>query len=673
MALNRIRKEIINLNRYSNCNIYLIQVDENDLYHYHTIFLGPDLSPYGNGIFYLNIIFPKNYPFKPPKCSFLTPIYHPNIDKNGKISLDILEDQWSPAITIEKLVLSIISLLTDPNPDKPLVPEIANLYKTNKIEYYKKAHEFAVKYAFAPKYDKIYYLEGEERIDYELNHLNYGENIIINKCEDKYKCKICVLYGTISINFNVKFPKNYPWKPAEIILTTRIKDSNLLNKITSFIYKIKWNEKLFLYDIFKEFYNFLCDKNPTEDDIENNEYLYMKEKKIKIKTLFKALLMMKKENEKKTFNKIEKTNEIQFIIKSNKENKENKENKIKDEQSNNFLLIKNELTYEDYNQIINKKIGIINLGNTCYINSCLQTLIHCPLFIPKLLQQKKLTNNETLFTNHFLNICYQMKKATNEIDITPFKKFLGSKYQLFEGSKQNDAVEFCRKFLENISTELNVKKNNNLPFVELTNSFSKPKRQRYEISANYHRQREKSIITDLFYSFIGKTLKCQCNQESYVFNKYLDIPLQIPDNINITNINELLRNFFKIDYVEKYCNICKKEVKCDQDTKIAYPPDILILSIQRFKENNVKNNCNVIADEFIDLNEFIDYECGYNGQSLYCLFGVINHFGNMDFGHYFSYIKVDNQDWYEFNDRIVKPTSNFDTSNAYILIYTKIH
>ena len=69
--------------------------------------MGPDDSPYAGGVFFLNIRFPEDYPFKPPKCTFITRIYHCNINSNGSISVDILMDQWSPALTISKVLLSI--------------------------------------------------------------------------------------------------------------------------------------------------------------------------------------------------------------------------------------------------------------------------------------------------------------------------------------------------------------------------------------------------------------------------------------------------------------------------------------------------------------------------------------------------------------------------------------
>ena len=109
--------------------------------------MGPDGSPYSGGVFFLHINFPQDYPFKPPKVSFTTKLYHPNVNSTGAICLDILKDQWSPALTIAKVLLSISSLMNDPNPDDPLVPEIAHIYKGDRPKYDAMAREWTRKYA----------------------------------------------------------------------------------------------------------------------------------------------------------------------------------------------------------------------------------------------------------------------------------------------------------------------------------------------------------------------------------------------------------------------------------------------------------------------------------------------------------------------------------------------
>ncbi|RQM24920.1 hypothetical protein B5M09_002458, partial [Aphanomyces astaci] len=89
---------------------------------------GPEGTPYEKGIFLLSITIPERYPFEPPKVQFVTPIFHPNIDNAGRICLDTLKMQpkgsWMPSVNLSTLLTTIRLLMTDPNPDDGLMPEI---------------------------------------------------------------------------------------------------------------------------------------------------------------------------------------------------------------------------------------------------------------------------------------------------------------------------------------------------------------------------------------------------------------------------------------------------------------------------------------------------------------------------------------------------------------------
>lgn len=146
MSLKRIKKECIECQNDPPCNCSAGPVDD-DLYHWTATIIGPEKTPYEGGVFQLNIYFPANYPFKPPKINFTTKIYHCNISENGSICLDILKDKWSPALTINKVLLSICSLFSDCNPDDPLVPDISKLYKTNRKLHDMTARNWTLLYA----------------------------------------------------------------------------------------------------------------------------------------------------------------------------------------------------------------------------------------------------------------------------------------------------------------------------------------------------------------------------------------------------------------------------------------------------------------------------------------------------------------------------------------------
>ena len=146
MSARRITKEIADLRKDAPDNCSAGPRGEN-MYLWDAVIMGPSDTPFAGGLFKLEIFFPTDYPFKPPKVLFTTKIYHPNISTQGAICLDILKDQWSPALTVSKVLLSICSLLSDPNPKDPLMPEIADEYMSNKTQYETNAKMWTSKYA----------------------------------------------------------------------------------------------------------------------------------------------------------------------------------------------------------------------------------------------------------------------------------------------------------------------------------------------------------------------------------------------------------------------------------------------------------------------------------------------------------------------------------------------
>lgn len=120
---------------------------EDNLRYFNVMILGPTSSPYEGGVFKLELFLPEDYPMAPPKVRFLTKIYHPNIDKLGRICLDILKDKWSPALQIRTVLLSIQALLSAPNPDDPLADNVAQHWKTNEAEAMETARQWTRQFA----------------------------------------------------------------------------------------------------------------------------------------------------------------------------------------------------------------------------------------------------------------------------------------------------------------------------------------------------------------------------------------------------------------------------------------------------------------------------------------------------------------------------------------------
>ena len=138
---------------------------------------GPPNTPYENGYFLFKFCINDNFPFSPPKFYFISNIFHPNISENGYVSVDILEDEWTPALMdFGKIIISVQSLLDDPNPDIFLNEMAAKLYKEDKSKYDETVREYTSLFA---NYSK--YLETIKKMDIKINTLKKGERFEYKK------------------------------------------------------------------------------------------------------------------------------------------------------------------------------------------------------------------------------------------------------------------------------------------------------------------------------------------------------------------------------------------------------------------------------------------------------------------------------------------------------------
>uniref|UniRef100_A0A671FUH2 E2 ubiquitin-conjugating enzyme n=1 Tax=Rhinolophus ferrumequinum TaxID=59479 RepID=A0A671FUH2_RHIFE len=127
-------------------NFRNIQVDEANLLTWQGLIV-PDNPPYDKGAFRIEINFPAEYPFKPPKITFKTKIYHPNIDEKGQVCLPVISaENWKPATKTDQVIQSLIALVNDPQPEHPLRADLAEEYSKDRKKFCKNAEEFTKKY-----------------------------------------------------------------------------------------------------------------------------------------------------------------------------------------------------------------------------------------------------------------------------------------------------------------------------------------------------------------------------------------------------------------------------------------------------------------------------------------------------------------------------------------------
>jgi len=146
-ASRRLQKELGDIRKSNLKSFRDIQVDESNLLNWQGL-LVPENSPYNKGAWRIDIVFPAEYPFKPPKVSFRTKIYHPNIDEKGQVCLPIISaENWKPATKTDQVIQALVTLVNDPEPEHPLRADLAEEYTKDRKKFLKNAEEFTRKHS----------------------------------------------------------------------------------------------------------------------------------------------------------------------------------------------------------------------------------------------------------------------------------------------------------------------------------------------------------------------------------------------------------------------------------------------------------------------------------------------------------------------------------------------
>ncbi|KAH0572977.1 Ubiquitin-conjugating enzyme E2 [Spironucleus salmonicida] len=141
--LSRLRKELVEFQQFPA----FAGGPGDDLRHWKVAFQGPAQTPFEGGTFHLAVAFPLEYPFKPPQVRFTSRVFHPNVSSAGDICLDVLKAEWSPVLSICRVLISIQSLLDDPNAMSPLNGDAARLFRENRAQYERQVRKYVRAYA----------------------------------------------------------------------------------------------------------------------------------------------------------------------------------------------------------------------------------------------------------------------------------------------------------------------------------------------------------------------------------------------------------------------------------------------------------------------------------------------------------------------------------------------
>ena len=341
--------------------------------------------------------------------------------------------------------------------------------------------------------------------------------------------------------------------------------------------------------------------------------------------------------------------------------------------------------------------GLVNIANTCYMNSIIQCFAHIKELYDYFQKDKthKLMNEPCNKDKLFLLFGELIISLWNINDNKPlypyiFKEKIGNMNPLFQGPIPNDAKDLLTFILMQLHDELNHpnSNNNNSNQMNILSNYNLQtnKQAMFNSFANNFQQNYRSIISDLFYGLNYTETKCIfCNSSLYNYQtfNFLIFPLaQVLNNKmqtgNVVNNTVTLYDCFQYNQIylplnDYYCVMCKNNSQAMYATYLSILPNIIIIILNRGE--GLQYDVKIDFEENLDLKNYVEY---FKEDSFYELIGVVTHYGESGAsGHFIARCKSPiNGLWYLYNDAIIQKLEyftkeNFLEANPYILFYKK--
>lgn len=332
--------------------------------------------------------------------------------------------------------------------------------------------------------------------------------------------------------------------------------------------------------------------------------------------------------------------------------------------------------------------GLKNLGNTCYMNSILQCLSNTAFlrehFLEGTFRQNLNRSNKTQG-----RIVEEVAAVIKALWLGQYKciasknlRYVVGQYERqFGGIEQQDSHEFLTILMDWLHSDIQT-----VPI--------KPYSSLEDMSASEKAWIEylkgmESYISNLFYGQIKSTVKCvRCGKESATYESFSNLSLELPQNANRCHLNNCLEMYFNGENIRGWsCPQCKSNQEAIKKLAISRLPSILVIHFKRFYADpdaiatvyKKKQNFVKFPLQDLDMTAHIAPSELSRNKTLrarrYHLFGVSNHYGSMESGHYTAFCKnTVHQKWYKFDDHTVSSldTSDVCSSAGYILFYSSL-